>query len=70
MIIPDGWTGNIGGNESMGLTLVRLVYYLISNDQLAPSVVSAASVISWVLFAVTGIISMVLFRIRDKRMEG
>lgn len=70
LMIPDGFSGSIGGNESMGLTLVRLMYYLIRNDQLASSVVSAASVITWVLFVVTGSITLALFRRRDKLMEG
>lgn len=69
LLIPDGWTGNIGGNESMGLTLVRLVYYFISNDQLARSTVSAAAVISWCLFIVIAMITFVLFRRREKSME-
>ena len=70
LIIPDGWTGYIGGNESMGLTLMRLVYWFIQNEQLTPSTVSAASVISWVLFAVTATLSIILFRRREKSMEG
>lgn len=70
LIIPDGWTGYIGGNDSMGLTLMRLVYWYIQNEQLTPSTVSAASVISWVLFAVTASISIVLFKRREKSMEG
>lgn len=69
LLIPDGWTGNIGGNESMGLTLVRLVYYFISNDQLARSTVSSAAVISWCLFIAIAIITFVLFRRREKSME-
>ena len=70
LIIPDGWIGYIGGNESMGLTLMRLVYWFIQNEQLTPSTVSAASVISWVLFAVTATLSIILFRRREKSMEG
>ena len=70
LIIPDGWTGYIGGKESMGLTLMRLVYWFIQNEQLTTSVVSAASVISWVLFAVTATLSIILFRRREKSMEG
>ena len=70
LMIPDGFLGDIGGTESMGLTLVRLVYYLIKNDRLAPSVVSAASVITWVLFIVIGSVTLALFRRRDKSMEG
>lgn len=70
LMIPDGFSGSIGGNENMGLTLVRLAYYLIRNDQLASSVVSAASVITWVLFVAVGSITLILFRRRDKSMEG
>ena len=70
LMIPDGFGGDIGGTQSMGLTLMRLVYYLIKNDRLSTSVVSAASVISWVLFIVIGSATLILFRRRDKSMEG
>ena len=70
LIIPDGWTGYIGGKESMGLTLMRLVYWFIQNEQLTSSAVSSASVISWVLFVVTATLSIILFRQREKSMEG
>ena len=70
LIVPDGWTGYIGGNESMGLTLMRLVYWFIQNEQLTSSAVSSASVISWVLFVVTATLSIILFRQREKSMEG
>lgn len=70
LMIPDGFGGSIGGTESMGLTLMRLTYYLLRNDQLAPSVVSAASVITWVLFLVISTLTLILFRARDKKMEG
>lgn len=69
LMIPDGWTGNIGGNGSMGLTLMRLSYWLITNDQLTESTVSASAVVSWVLFVLTASISWVLFKRREKSME-
>ena len=54
----------------MGLTLMRLVYWFIQNEQLTSSAVSSASVISWVLFVVTATLSIILFRQREKSMEG
>ena len=70
LIIPDAW-GVPGGVESMGLTLVRLVYYLITNSTTTDAngvsyMVSCACVISWMLFVVTGVISMIMFRLREK----
>lgn len=72
LMIPSGWGSDVGGSENMGLTLMRLVYYLIGDDvsQLNASVLSSASVISWVLFAVTATIAVILFRRRQKSMEG
>lgn len=72
LIIPDAW-GVPGGNESMGLTLIRLVYYLITNSSTADAngvsyMVSCACVISWMLFLVTSVLSMILFRQREKSL--
>ena len=73
LIIPDAW-GVPGGEESMGLTLIRLVYYLITNSTTTDAngvsyMVSCACVISWLLFVVTGVLSMIMFRMREKSME-
>ena len=73
LIIPNAW-GVPGGNESMGLTLVRLVYYLITNSTTSDAngvsyMVSCACVISWLLFLVTGILSMIMFRQREKSLK-
>lgn len=73
LIIPDAW-GVPGGNESMGLTLIRLVYYLITNATTADAngvsyMVSCACVISWMLFLVTSVLSMIMFRQREKSLE-
>ena len=73
LIIPDAW-GVPGGVESMGLTLVRLVYYLITNSTTSDAngvsyMVSCACVISWLLFLVTGVLSMIMFRQREKSLE-
>lgn len=70
LIIPNAW-GVPGGNESMGLTLMRLVYYLITNSTTTDAngvsyMVSCACVISWLLFLVTGVLSMILFKQREK----
>ena len=73
LIIQDAW-GVPGGNESMGLTLMRLVYFLITNSTTTDAngvsyMVSCASVISWLLFVVTGGLSMIMFRLREKSVE-
>lgn len=70
LVIPDAW-GIPGGNGSMGLTLMRLVYFLITNSTTTDAngvsyMVSCACVISWLLFVVTGAISMFLLHQRDK----
>ena len=73
LIIPDAW-GVPGGNESMGLTLMRLVYYLITNSTTTDAngvsyMVSCACVISWLLFLVCGTLSLILFKRREKSMQ-
>lgn len=73
LIIPNAW-GVPGGNESMGLTMMRLVYYLITNSTTTDAngvsyMVSCACVISWLLFVVTGVLCMIMFRQREKSME-
>ncbi len=73
LVIEDAW-GVPGGVESMGLTLMRLVYYLITNSTTTDVngvsyMVSCASVISWVLFLITGVLSMILFKKRERSME-
>lgn len=73
LIIPDAW-GSVGGVESMGLTLLRLVYYLINNATTSDAngisyMVSCACVISWLLFVVTGVISVILFDRREKNAK-
>ena len=70
LIIPNAW-GVPGGNESMGLTLIRLVYFLIQNSTTTDAngisyMVSCACVISWLIFLVTGVLSMILFHQREK----
>lgn len=73
LVIPDAW-GVPGGNASMGLTVMRLVYYLITNSTTTDMngvsyMVSCACVISWLMFIVTGILSMIMFRLREKSAE-
>lgn len=73
LVIPDAW-GSPGGVESMGLTLMRLVYFLITNSTTADAngvsyMVSCACVISWLLFLVTGSLSMILFKKREKSLK-
>lgn len=73
LVIKDAW-GVPGGVDSMGLTLMRLVYDLITNSTMTDVngvsyMVSCASVISWVLFIITGVLSMILFRMRERSMQ-
>ena len=73
LIIPNAW-GVPGGNESMGLTMMRLVYYLIMNSTTTDAngvsyMVSCACIISWLLFVVTGVLSMIMFKQREKSVE-
>lgn len=73
LVIPDAW-GVPGGTESMGLTLMRLVYFLITNSSTTDAngvsyMVSCACVISWLLFLVTGVLSMIMFNSREKSMK-
>lgn len=73
LVIPDAW-GSPGGVESMGLTLMRLVYFLITNSTTSDAngvsyMVSCACVISWLLFLVTGSLSMILFKRREKSLK-
>ena len=73
LVIPDAW-GSPGGNGNMGLTLMRLVYYLITNSTTSDAngvsyMVSCACVISWLLFIVTGSLSMLLFKKRENSLK-
>lgn len=73
LIINDQF-GVPGGKGSMGLTLMRLVLYCINNSSTTDAngvsyMVSCACVISWVMFAVIGTITAVLFRLREKSTE-
>lgn len=73
LVIPDAW-GVPGGNESMGLTMMRLVYFLITNSTTTDAngvsyMVSCACVISWLLFLVTGVLSMIMLNKREKSMK-
>ena len=73
LIINDSW-GVPGGSESMGLTLVRLILYLIGNATTTDAngnsyMVSCACVISWLLFIVTGVLCSIMFRLREKSVE-
>ena len=73
LVIPDAW-GVPGGNESMGLTMMRLVYFLITNSTTTDAngvsyMVSCACVISWLLFLVTGVLSMIMLNQREKSMK-
>lgn len=73
LILPDVW-GVLGGNDAMGLTLMRLVYYLIDNSTTVDAngvsyMVSCACVISWLLFLITGALSLIVLNKREKSMK-
>lgn len=71
MIAQSGWGyDNVGGPGNMGLTLMRLVYYLQSDGvtMLNPAYLSAASVISWLLFLVTAALSTIVFIKRQRSL--
>ena len=71
MIAQTGWGyDNVGGPGNMGLTLMRLVYYLQSDGvtMLNPAYLSAASVISWLLFLVTAAMSTIVFIKRQRSL--
>lgn len=71
LIAKPGWGADtIGGAGNNGLTLMRLVYYLMGNDVWAtqPSYISAASIITWVLFIITATLAMLVMHARNKRL--
>lgn len=73
LIISDAW-GIPGGEGSMGLTMMRLVYFLMTNTGTTDAngvsyMVSCAAVISWLLFIVTAVLSVIVFKKRQKSME-
>lgn len=67
------WTSPVGGKDQMGLTLMWLVYYLVDNADRATfsevSMLSSASIISWIMFIITAGINLFLFNRRQKSME-
>lgn len=73
LVIEDAW-GIPGGEGSMGLTMMRLVYFLMTNTDTTDSngvsyMVSCAAVVSWLLFIVTAVLSIIVFKKRQKSME-
>ena len=73
LVIEDAW-GIPGGEGSMGLTMMRLVYFLMTNTNTTDSngvsyMVSCAAVVSWLLFIVTAVLSIIVFKKRQKSME-
>ena len=72
LIAPAKWTTNgIGGEGNNALTVMRLIYYLMDDEVWSgnPSYISAASVITWILFIVTATLSMIVMHIRNKRLN-
>ncbi len=70
LIVTDPWTSTIGGRDHMALTLMRLVYYFNDNRGADSVALSAASVISWILFLLVAPVSVWLYSRREKRAEG
>lgn len=75
LIISDGWGSAVGGTDNMGLTLMRLVYYLMSpqiaNDpRYGGEYMSAAAIISWILFFITGVLSVIVYIVRNRSMAN
>lgn len=72
LIIPTGFgNGAVGGRDNMALTVMRLIYFLMDDKTLADrySYMSAAAIISWLLFFVTATFSILIYKIRQRRME-
>lgn len=71
LVAPRGWGTSIGGKDNMALTIMRLVYYLIDDTTLADSrsYLSAAAIISWLLFLVTATLSIIVYRVRNRRLQ-
>ena len=75
LIVSDGWGSAVGGNGNMGLTLMRLVYYLMSpriaNDpRFGGEYLSAAAIISWILFFITGTLSVIVYKVRNRSLAN
>lgn len=69
---------NIAGEDNMGLTFMYLIYWLVDGakggamkiDGSGPaSYLSAAAVITWLVFAMTAVFNVFLFNKREKSME-
>ena len=72
LIAPATWTTNgIGGEGNNALTIMRFIYYLMDDQVWADnlSYISAASIISWILFIVTAGLSMLVMHVRNKRLQ-
>lgn len=75
LIVPDGWGSAVGGEDNMGLTLIRLVYYLMSptiaNDpKFGGEYMSAAAIISWILFIITATLSIIVYKVRNRSLAN
>ncbi len=72
LIAPATWTTNgIGGEGNNALTIMRFIYYLMDDEVWANnlSYISAASIISWILFIFTAGLSMLVMHVRNKRLQ-
>ena len=73
LLVSDGFsTADVGGTGHAGLTMMRLIYYLMSDNVMADrySYMSAAAIIAWVLFFATAILSIIVYRIRERQLKN
>lgn len=72
LIAKAEWGSAIGGVDNMGLTVMRLIKYLMDPAVVAedPAYMSAAAIISWLLFIVTATLATIVFIIRNRRLKN
>ena len=72
LIVPATWVYPFGTNN-MGITFMRLIYHLLEpnviTDESQPFV-SEAAVISWAVFIVTAILSLIIMKLRDRSIRN
>lgn len=72
LIAPSQWTtGGVGGAGNNALTVMRLIYYLMGDSVWTEnqSYISAAAILSWLLFIVTATLSIIVMKARDRRLS-
>lgn len=72
LIAPMIWgQDSIGGAGNNALTLMRFIYYLMDENVWGTnqSYISAAAILTWILFIVTAALSITVMYIRNRRLE-